>query len=539
MTWLSDALRGGYDGLVSRRARLVGTVAVLAAIAVPAAAQAATSAQRQADRALQRASALYAGPASSPDPREATLILRDLVLRLDDLSPAERARAESLLARPDDGAADPDQQGYSVPAAQPLCSEHFCLHWVATSHDAPAPADTNANGLPDQVDLTSRVLEEVWQKEVVEYGYRPPKADDASPNHGPDGRIDIYLADIGDDGIYGFCTTDDPTAASGPNGPWDVSAYCVLDNDYTPSQFVGAASGAAALQVTAAHEFFHAIQFGYDFLEDGWILEGTAVWMEDEVYDDVDDNYQYLEKSPLSRPDVPLDLAVTDFDSPLGGYQYGAFVFWRFLSEQFGGPDVIRRTWEFADGRPGAQDQYSLKAVDSALRERGSNVRAAFARFGAANAHPASFYEEGAGYPAAPVGTRATLTPRRQKAAATLQLDHLTTWYGSFRPGPAVPDGSLLRLTVDLPPRRRGGEATLIVVPRSGDPKLVAMTLDARGDGTRTLRFSARDVQEVELVLSNASGRFRCWERLPLVCQGQPLDDSQPYRYEARILAPR
>jgi hypothetical protein len=28
--------------------------------------------------------------------------------------------------------------------------------------------------------------------------------------------------------------------------------------------------------VTAAHEFFHAIQYGYDVSEDPWLMESTA-----------------------------------------------------------------------------------------------------------------------------------------------------------------------------------------------------------------------------------------------------------------------
>ena len=49
-----------------------------------------------------------------------------------------------------------------------------------------------------------------------------------------------------------------------------------------------------ALQVTAAHEYFHLVQFGYDINEDGWIMESTATWAEDEVFDSINDNAQYL-----------------------------------------------------------------------------------------------------------------------------------------------------------------------------------------------------------------------------------------------------
>ena len=45
--------------------------------------------------------------------------------------------------------------------------------------------------------------------------------------------------------------------------------------------------------MTAAHEFFHAIQAAYDWGEDWWLTEGTAAWIKDEVYDDLNE-YDYF-----------------------------------------------------------------------------------------------------------------------------------------------------------------------------------------------------------------------------------------------------
>lgn len=75
----------------------------------------------------------------------------------------------------------------------------------------------------------------------------------------------------------------------------------------------------------------------------------------------------------------------------------------------------------------------------------------------------------------------------------------------------------------------------MIVVPRAGEPRLVPIALDPRGDASRTVSFAPADVQEVQLVLSNASLRYRCWERMPLACAGTPRDDGQPFRYQAEL----
>ena len=80
----------------------------------------------------------------------------------------------------------------------------------------------------------------------------------------------------------------------------------MLDNDYAADEFP-TNTPIENLQVTIAHEYFHAVQFGYDIAEDPWFLEATAAWVEDIMYDRVDDNLQYLRQSPLRMPRTPMD----------------------------------------------------------------------------------------------------------------------------------------------------------------------------------------------------------------------------------------
>ena len=83
------------------------------------------------------------------------------------------------------------------------------------------------------------------------------------------------------------------------------SAYCVVDNNFTAAQFFqGTYAPLENLQVTAAHEFFHAVQFAYDAVDDQWFMESTATWMEDEIYDDVNDNLRV--PAPTARCGKPL-----------------------------------------------------------------------------------------------------------------------------------------------------------------------------------------------------------------------------------------
>ncbi len=411
------------------------------------------------------------------------------------------------------------------------------MHWVAQSDDAPPLADRDGDGVPDWVQTTRHVFDHVWATEVGAMRYRRPMDDSSSPDHGPDGRLDVYLSDVGSDGLYGYCTSDDPHAdASSDYRYRNVSAYCVVDDDFARSQFRGGASGLAALEVTAAHEFFHAVQFAYDWAEDSWLMEGTATWMEDQVYDGVDDNRQYLATSPLSAPGVPLDL-----NEPF--YHYGAWIFWRFLSEDLrrgpgADPGIIREIWTRAAAGPGDRDRYSLQATVAALAAHGLPFRRAFLRFGVWNRLPAHFYAEGRHYPHARDDRAFRLGRSRQGIRwQRRRLDHLTTASDSFTPGRGAGPRARLSLRLALPGRSHGSAASIVVVERSGAVRARALRIGRSGHASASVAFDRRRVRRVELVLANASTRLRCWrEPTPFSCSGTPLDDGGLYRFRARLV---
>src|SRR5205814_647748 len=91
----------------------------------------------------------------------------------------------------------------------PACNPDVCVHWTASGGDAPNLTDNDANGVPDWVDQTLAVVGDVWAEEVGTLGYRAPKSDLTSADNGGDGRLDVYLANIGPS-LYGYCTSDDP-----------------------------------------------------------------------------------------------------------------------------------------------------------------------------------------------------------------------------------------------------------------------------------------------------------------------------------------
>jgi hypothetical protein len=495
----------------------------------------------EAEYALQRARSLFQlaavrarfGDVARAGPHDATLILRDLALRLNELSGRERSLARGLLARPDGGGV-PIGIGWTVPKApaSPDCNADMCLHWVATSGDAPQPADGDSDGIPDWVELTRSTLENVWSQEIDAYGYREPLPDGTSTNDGGDDRLDIYLDDLGSDGVFGYCTSDDPNTQD-PQ-VFAVSAYCVLDNDYAAVQYGTSQTPEEFLQVTSAHEFNHASQFAYDWLDDFWLLEGGATNTERSVYPAVKDNINFLRDfSPLSRPALPLDRGGT------GDSEYGSWIFWRFLEEKLygGDPTVVRRVWERADAStPFAPDDYSLLAVRNVLAADGESFPEAFARFGVANR--LRDYEDGSLYPPTPTHGVFGLGPSSTSTGwRTTQLNHLTTRFFAFTLGTNLRSPTAkLRLRLDL--TQYGSAATAIVFYKSGLVEVRRLALDAQKNGSFLLPFGRGQVGRVELVLSNGSSRTSCWadDEAPFYsCFGTPRDDGRRYLFNATL----
>ena len=480
-----------------------------------------TEAEYALERALSlfrpdRARRLY-GAVSGVGPREATPILRDLAARLRELSPRQRSLAERILARP---TSRRDAIHPYRARARRVCGRNMCFWWVTRTVDAPPLADRNRNGVPDYVDKARAVFGTVWNKEVRGLGYRRPRSDRTSRDHGPNGKLDVYVADLGAQGLYGYCTSDDP--AKGRRRA--VSAYCVVDDDFSRRQFRRGAAGTRALRVTAAHEFFHAVQYAYDWLEDLWLMEGTAAWIEDEVYDGVNDNVQYLSTSPVSARNFwfPLDFYNRDPRSGEANFKYGAWIFWRYLSERFG-RDIVRSVWRRADSRPPAPNEYSLQATVSALALRGHDFATVLSDFAVANTSPATAYSEGASYPAPQPTTKVFNAAPATDVVTRVPMFHLSSDYYAFVPSGLSPTARLT-ITLDLPPLEAAPRASALVHRPDGVVRVPA-AVDPTGAGTIVVdNFGS--ASKVVLVLTNASTRFACWQRAVFSCRGRPLDDT-------------
>lgn len=403
--------------------------------------------------------------------RDLTVLLQQLKMTRKDLPASERAEADRYAARAAAGSAGPSincEAGILNPGVLP--TTHFCVHY--------------AIGQENYAQQVGGVLEKVWTVEIGQLGFRVPMSDG-------DGLLDVYIdEDLGSQGIYGYCATVS-SAAQAP-------AYCALDDDFDPNQY--GAPAINSLSVTAAHEFFHAIQFGYNATysdQASWAMEGSAVWAEDEVYPGINDYLQYLRFSPVAHPWIPVDKN--------SGYEvYGVVVFWKFLAEYLRDKSVVRKFWEYADA-PGGRS--SLQAVHATLAARGQSFGPTFARFAAWNTLPAGSYADRSLWPVAPVYSANVLlrTRKARMAARAFDLNHLSSTALRIRPGTRLPKSIRLRLKVNGPSAASAPQALIQVRMRNGTVRYVGFPLNSTGDGYRVVNFNRTRVASVVLTLSNAS----------------------------------
>ncbi len=246
-------------------------------------------------------------------------------------------------------------------------------------------------------------LEASWSTEIDSFDWAAPPVLVSNPP--PGNRYHVRIDTLGGS-LYGYVTNSGVHAGfvgDNPNTSWndgDAYATCmVLNRDY--SGFPG--SSQQALDATTAHEFNHSIQFGYGAITgankpDDNLVEGGATWMEDEVYDSANDNYNYLWPT---------------FDMCMGEYTNSPYPYWitfRGLTERYGagaagaGEQVMQDFWELTSQSPNSN---MLNALNLALVNKGTTLADAYhayaiaAKFnktcGSGYVYPYCF-EEAAGY---------------------------------------------------------------------------------------------------------------------------------------------
>ena len=254
-------------------------------------------------------------------------------------------------------------------------SEHFRFHYDIEGSRAVENTDTDGDTVPDYVETMAEVFEEVYDHMINELGYAPPPSDGTMG-----GSIDAYDIYIQSINYYGLTYWDDDVGDNKKSVEIELNAYSSymwMRNNYEGVAFAHNTE-LENIQVTAAHEFFHAIQFGYDGDEELWLLEATATFMEEENYDNVNDCYQYMIPW-FEKPHLGLKSSSTFFP-------YGSYILFKYIDEHYGGYKTIRHFWEQSRLFDSSKDEYSIQELDNALKKNGVSFKTMFNNFAIANA---------------------------------------------------------------------------------------------------------------------------------------------------------
>jgi len=226
------------------------------------------------------------------------------------------------------------------------------------------------------------VFEEVWSFYIDSMGFDPPPL---NPNNDHD-LYEIYIEYLSP--TYFGLTFGEGSGES-------CHGFIKMRNSYTASQFNNH-TVLENIQVTAVHEFFHSIQFGYNCYEKFWFMEASATWSEDELYDNINDFYRYIPNF-FSNPDHAIGTE--------GTFMYGTCIFFQYIDEHLGGRETIRKCWDYSREYASPLNDISFLAIDAALQENNFSFEMAYNQMRIANQILSSSenagvysYEEADGY---------------------------------------------------------------------------------------------------------------------------------------------
>lgn len=379
-------------------------------------------------------------------------------------------------------------------------STHFKFWYDKTGSHAVPVGDTNGNGIPDYVETMATIFENVYTQETTTLGYDAPPKDPGDASHGGNDKFDVYISDIctSTKCIYGYAAPE-AAAASGDGNEW--YSYMAMENDY--AEFSGTAED--NIKVTAAHEFHHAIQFGYNVNATAWYMEATATWMEDQVYDSIDDNRQYLNGTGAHdffyHPKTSLDEATEHW--------YGAWIWNEYLETKWD-QATIKYNWDNLD--PVGKDN-AVDANVTTLTSKGSTLKAAFTEFVAKNYSQKGFYKDALFYDevyiensASPHTLDYSTSTSHKVPEQTVNVNHLASKYYKFVPGASLKKPTMLSIRVN---GVDGKDVNAIATAKKKDGSYVEypFSLDATtNEGEVGISgFSSENITEVVLVLLNYS----------------------------------
>lgn len=251
-------------------------------------------------------------------------------------------------------------------------TEHFHLEFSDLILNQ---TDSDGDDISDIIENVAESAEHAWSVIIDDMGYEEPQDMSA-------GKVMLILDDnyeylySGTLGVTSLLSNGNPYIAVDPWASEEI------------------------LQVTTGHEFYHAVQFGYDpnfaytYQGINW-AEASATWMEDLLFDSVNDYALYIPDF-LEYPDYSIFASIV----PTGTlFEYGMNIWPRFLYEYYN-EFTIQEIWEtyFDSSVDYESDLKVYEAVKEVIEEEGETLPEIYHEFALWNLSLEE-YEEAELYP--------------------------------------------------------------------------------------------------------------------------------------------
>ena len=483
--------------------------------------------------------------------QDATMTVMGIRKKWKDLSPEFKEIASRYFLSKPSSVNDQSLQKTLMRNVQSVRGAHLLPNWVETAHfniewgnnllksdsgsdsseivscSAAFNSGSACSGVPDFVDKWAEYLEEVWAYETGQLGYIKPVGTELY-------LYDVYIANTRDN-ITG--NADDLTPSLGFNYLGLTVTYCDKDysqickddkfhDSYSYILVNNSYSDDQAMKITAAHEFYHAIQFSYPSIDewwsspdDHWWIEATATWMEEVVYDEINHYYTRV-RSWLRSPELSLKNTGTIYS----GHEYGDVIFILYLTDVYlKDREFVRTVWERYEG--------GIEALNTVLAtEKYGKVdfESSFRGFIALNA-VADIGEAYGGYEEGKQYGRAAVTKEHGDYPATSSVSSV--------PAPHELGANYIHF---LPPDNDGNRLT-IEFDGSDGINWAAMLVKVRSDGTGFERDDLAIDPSYKTVCHSVDGFGSVYSEVFLIASVliEPgLIETAPYSYKAALGSP-
>lgn len=241
----------------------------------------------------------------------------------------------------------------------------FEIFYYTSGDSAVSQTDNDGNGVPDYIDRVAESADSSYRHMVQTIGFSDPIPSGAT--------YKVYVENNLPQSAYGYTST----SSSSPGG-----TYIAIEADFDgfPENTHPDGDQTGAIYATMAHEFKHAIQYeqnrwqspsgGFDW------SEMDATLMEEIVYDDVNDYYNYIKNGVYSNnPNSNSIFFAPNLSTP-GAYYHVSWMI--FYWEAFGN-DLWRNVWQLIEDGYDVNNHLSIdEALLNALPDYATNFETTF-----------------------------------------------------------------------------------------------------------------------------------------------------------------